>query len=153
MTLRIGQQAPDFHRTTHEGESINLASFQGEKAVVLYFYPKDETPGCTAEACSFRDAYEDFTDAGAIVIGVSPDSADSHEKFAAHHRLPFKLISDESGELRRSYDVPKAMLGMLPGRVTYVIDKQGKVQHVFNSMLKAKRHVTEALSVVKRLAG
>lgn len=152
MTLRIGQQAPDFDKTTHEGESISLANLRGEKAVVLYFYPKDETPGCTAEACSFRDAYEDFVDAGAVVIGVSPDSSASHEKFAAHHRLPFKLISDESGELRRNYAVPKAMLGMLPGRVTYVIDKQGKVQHMFNSMLKAKRHVAEALTVVRRLA-
>ncbi|WP_052548226.1 peroxiredoxin [Enhygromyxa salina] len=153
MTLQIGQQAPDFDATTHAGESISLSALRGDKAVVLYFYPKDETPGCTAEACSFRDAYEDFTDAGAVVIGVSSDSPDSHEKFAANHRLPFKLISDESGDLRRSYDVPKAMLGMLPGRVTYVIDKQGKVQHVFNSMLKAKRHVAEALTVVKRLAG
>jgi peroxiredoxin Q/BCP len=118
----------------------------------LYFYPKDETPGCTAEACTFRDAYEDFTDAGAVVIGVSADSLSSHEKFAAHHRLPFVLISDEDGTLRRAYDVPSSMLGMLPGRVTYVIDREGKVQHVFNSQIQAKRHVKEALEVVKRIA-
>jgi peroxiredoxin Q/BCP len=152
MTLHIGQQAPDFDKTAHDGEPLSLASFRGNKAVVLYFYPKDETPVCTAEACTFRDAYEDFVDAGAVVIGVSADSLESHEKFAAHHRLPFKLISDEDGDLRRRYEVPKSLLGMLPGRVTYVIDKQGEIQHVFNSQLFGKRHVSEALAVVERLA-
>lgn len=152
MTLPIGATAPDFDKQTHAGETLRLSALRGDKVVVLYFYPKDETPGCTAEACSFRDAYEDFTDAGAVVIGVSADSLERHEKFAANHRLPFSLISDGDGELRRSYAVPKSLLGLLPGRVTYVIDKQGKVQHVFNSQLQAKRHVSEALEVVKRLA-
>ena len=151
MTLRIGQPAPEFEKTTHKGETISLAKLRGDKAVVLYFYPKDETPGCTAEACSFRDAYEDFVEAGAVVIGVSQDSLASHEKFAAHHRLPFELISDDDGLLRRSYDVPSSMLGILPGRVTYVIDREGKVQHVFNSQIQAKRHVKEALEVVRRI--
>ena len=152
MTLSIGQQAPDFEKPTHKGETISLAKLRGDKAVVLYFYLKDETPGCTAEACTFRDAYEDFTDAGAVVIGVSQDSLASHEKFAAHHRLPFELISDEDGTLRRAYEVPSSMLGILPGRVTYVIDRDGKVAHVFNSQIQAKRHVKEALDVVKRIA-
>ena len=152
MTLSIGEQAPDFEKTTHDGERVSLATLRGQKAVVLYFYPKDETPGCTAEACSFRDSYEDFVDAGAVVIGVSPDSDKSHESFAEHHRLPFKLISDGDGDLRRRYKVPSAMLGILPGRVSYVIDKQGKIAHVFNSMLKAKRHVSEALAIVKKLS-
>lgn len=151
MTLSTGQTAPDFEKTTHKGETLTLAQFRGEKAVVLYFYPKDETPGCTAQACSFRDAYEDFVEAGAVVIGVSADSLDRHGQFAAHHRLPFELISDEDGMLRRKYNVPSSMLGLLPGRVTYVIDREGKVQHVFNSQLQAKRHVKEALAVVKRL--
>jgi thioredoxin-dependent peroxiredoxin len=153
MTLRIGERAPDFEKTTHKGETLSLAQLRGQKAVVLYFYPKDETPGCTAEACSFRDAYEDFTDAGAVVIGVSPDSLDKHEQFAAHHRLPFELISDEDGALRREYDVSPSMLGLLPGRVTYVIDREGTIQHVFNSQIQARRHVSEALAVVKRIAG
>jgi thioredoxin-dependent peroxiredoxin len=152
MTLSIGEQAPDFDKTTHDGERVNLASLRGEKAVVLYFYPKDETPGCTAEACSFRDSYEDFVEAGAVVIGVSADSDKSHEQFAAHHRLPFKLISDKDGDLRRRYKIPTKMLGIIPGRVSYVIDKQGKIAHVFNSMLQAKRHVSEALAIVKQLA-
>jgi thioredoxin-dependent peroxiredoxin len=152
MTLRTGTPAPDFEKTTHTGETLTLSQFRGVKTVVLYFYPKDETPGCTAQACSFRDAYEDFVDAGAVVIGVSADNLDRHEQFAAHHRLPFELISDDDGMLRRKYNVPTSMLGMLPGRVTYVIDREGKVQHVFNSQLQAKRHVKEALAVVKRLS-
>jgi peroxiredoxin Q/BCP len=151
MTLSIGEQAPDFDKTTHDGERLSLSRFRGEKAVVLYFYPKDETPGCTAEACSFRDSYEAFVEAGAVVVGVSPDSDESHEKFAAHHRLPFKLISDADGELRRRYKVPSTLLGIVPGRVSYVIDKQGKIRHVFNSMLQAKRHVSEALAVIEKL--
>ena len=151
MTLRIGQQAPEFEKTTHKGETIRLAQLRGDKAVVLYFYPKDDTPGCTAEACSFRDAYEDFVDAGAVVVGVSADSLDSHEQFAAHHRLPFELISDGDGKLRKAYQVPTSMLGLLPGRVTYVIDREGKVQHVFNSQVQARRHVKEALEVVRRI--
>jgi peroxiredoxin Q/BCP len=152
MTLRVGQQAPDFEKATHKGETISLAKLRGAKAVVLYFYPKDDTPGCTAEACTFRDAYEDFSDAGAVVIGVSADSLKSHEKFATHHRLPFELISDEDGKLRKAYEVPSNMLGLIPGRVTYVIDREGKIQHVFNSQIQAKRHVQEALEVVKRIA-
>jgi thioredoxin-dependent peroxiredoxin len=156
MTLRIGHQAPEFEKTTHKGETISLAKLRGgegvgAKAVVSYFYPKDETPGCTAEACSFRDAYEDFVDAGAVVVGVSADSLASHEQFAANHNLPFELISDEDGALRRAYNVPTSMLGLLPGRVTYVIDRDGKVQHVFNSQIQAKRHVKEALEVVRRI--
>ncbi len=152
MTLSIGATAPDFERETHEGGRFKLSDLRDDKIVVLYFYPKDETPGCTAQACSFRDAYEDFTDAGAVVVGVSADTLESHESFVAHHRLPFTLISDSDGSLRRLYKVATRMLGLIPGRVTYVIDKQGKVQHVFNSMVQAKRHVAEALQVVERLA-
>lgn len=153
MTLSIGSPAPEFDKTSHDGKPVSLAALRGDKAVVLYFYPKDETPACTKEACSFRDTYEDFLEAGAVVIGVSSDDAASHDRFAARHRLPFLLISDEDGQLRRDYDVPKSMLGLLPGRVTYVIDKQGAIRHVFNSQLQAKRHVSEALEVVRRIAG
>jgi peroxiredoxin Q/BCP len=152
MTLSIGEQAPDFDKVTHDGERVSLSSLRGQKAVVLYFYPKDETPGCTAEACSFRDSYEDFVEAGAVVIGVSADSDESHGQFAAHHRLPFSLVSDRDGDLRRRYKVPSKMLGIVPGRVSYVIDKEGKIRHVFNSMLQAKRHVSEALAIVKTLS-
>jgi len=117
---------------------------------VLYFYPKDNTPACTAEACSFRDAYTAFTDAGAQVIGVSSDSADSHTAFAQRHALPFPLASDPGGGLRKAFGVPKT-LGLLPGRVTYVIDRGGVVRSVFNSMFAPQKHVDAALGVIKTL--
>ncbi len=149
--IGVGAQAPDFTKTTQNGDSITLSQYRGDKAVVLYFYPKDETPGCTAEACTFRDSFEDFVEAGAVVIGVSQDSDSSHKRFAEHHRLPFALVSDGDAVLQKAYGVKKTM-GLVPGRVTYVIDRDGNVQHVFNSLLNAKKHVREALEVVKRLS-
>src|SRR5262245_46270571 len=144
-TVEVGQKAPDFDLPDANGKRVRLADFKGKRAVVLYFYPKDDTPGCTAEACSFRDSYEDFQEAGAEVIGVSSDSEAKHSKFAARHRLPFTLLSDAKGEVRKKYGVP-ATFGLLPGRVTYVIDKKGVVRHVFNSQMQATRHVSEALA-------
>jgi peroxiredoxin Q/BCP len=116
---------------------------------VIYFYPRDDTPGCTKEACSFRDHYEEFREAGAEVIGVSSDSASSHQGFARRHRLPFLLLADRGGEVRKRYGVP-ATLGLLPGRVSYVIDREGIVRHVFESQLQATRHVDEALAALRR---
>jgi thioredoxin-dependent peroxiredoxin len=150
MAIGVGDQAPDFQLTDQAGRKVSLADFRGQKAVVLYFYPKDETPGCTKEACSFRDSYEDFVKAGAEVIGVSGDSVDKHKSFAEHHRLPFTLLADEGNQLRKAYGVP-ATLWILPGRVTYVIDKQGVVRHVFDSQLQATKHIDEALTVVRAL--
>ncbi|OJH41808.1 peroxiredoxin [Cystobacter ferrugineus] len=152
MTIKVGDEAPDFNFTHKNGSPASLKSLRQQKAVVLYFYPKDDTPGCTAQACSFRDAYEDFIQAGAEVIGVSSDETSSHESFAAKHRLPFTLLSDADGSLRKSYGVPRSFLGLLPGRVTYVIDREGIVRHVFNSQLQATKHITEALDVLKRLS-
>ena len=152
MAIKGGDEAPDFRFTHKNGSAVNLKDLRRQKAVVLYFYPKDETPGCTAQACSFRDAYEDFVQAGAEVIGVSADAQASHESFASHHRLPFTLVSDTDGALRKSYGVPRSFLGLAPGRVTYVIDREGIVQHVFDSQLQAKRHISEAMDVVKRLS-
>jgi peroxiredoxin Q/BCP len=150
-SIGVGDAAPDFTKTTQNGDTISLSQYRGNKTVVLYFYPKDETPGCTAEACTFRDNFEDFVEAGAVVIGVSQDSEQSHKSFAEHHRLPFLLVSDCDKAIQKAYGVPKSM-GLLPGRVTYVIDREGIVQHVFNSQLNAKKHVREALDVVKRLS-
>jgi len=150
-TIGVGEIAPDFTKTTQNGDTITLSQFRGQKTVVLYFYPKDETPGCTAEACGFRDHFEDFVEAGAVVIGVSQDSEQSHRSFAEHHGLPFVLVSDGDKALQQAYGVPKTM-GILPGRVTFVIDREGAVRHVFNSQLNAKKHVREALGVVKRLS-
>ena len=150
-SIGVGATAPDFTKTTQDGETITLSQYRRDKAVVLYFYPKDETSGCTAEACTFRDNYEDFVEAGAVVIGVSQDSDRSHKRFAEHHRLPFILVSDRDNALRKAYGVPKTM-GLIPGRVTYVIDREGVVRHVFNSQINVKKHVRDALEVVKRLS-
>ncbi|HTY17273.1 MAG TPA: peroxiredoxin [Myxococcota bacterium] len=146
--VAVGDRAPEFGLPDASGATVRLSDFRGKKAVVLYFYPKDDTPGCTKEACSFRDSYEDFTTAGAEVIGVSSDSGDSHRGFASKYKLPFTLLSDRGGEVRRKYGVP-ATLGLLPGRVTFVIDRDGVVRHVFNSQLAATRHVREALDALR----
>lgn len=150
MTLRIGDPAPDFTLPSGSGREVRLSDVLKQQAVVLYFYPKDETAGCTAEACAFRDSYEVFTDAGAEVIGVSDDSVESHRAFAAHHRLPFVLLADAGGAIRKRYGVT-ARLGFLKGRVTFVIDRQGIVRHVFDSQVQATRHVTEALETIRTL--
>src|SRR5678815_1058000 len=147
--LKEGSTAPAFKTTDANGETVSLKDLRGQK-VVLYFYPKDDTPGCTKEACSFRDSYQSFTDAGAEVVGVSSDDGASHQKFAEKFHLPFTLVSDTGGSVRKRYGVP-ATLGLLPGRVTFVIDRDGIVRHVFNSQLQATKHVDEALGVIKRL--
>ena len=148
--IRAGDKAPDFTLPSQSGEQVRLYDRLGERVVVLYFYPKDNTPGCTAEACAFRDSHEVFTDAGAEVIGVSSDSVAKHTAFADQHELPFTLLSDQGGRVRKSYGVP-AVVGLIPGRVTYVIDRQGTVRHVFNSMTNIGRHVSDALEVVRQL--
>lgn len=148
--IQVGDKAPDFSLPSQSGEQVQLSDRLGEKVVVLYFYPKDETPGCTKEACAFRDSHEVFTDAGAEVIGVSSDSVDKHASFAEHHKLPFTLLADKGGAVRKSYGVPAA-LGVLPGRVTYVIDQSGTVRHVLNSMTDIGRHVGDALDVVRQI--
>ena len=147
----LSQPAPDSTREAHNGEEVRLANYLGKSVVVLYFYPMDGTPVCTKEACSFRDAFEDFTKLGAVVIGVSADSPERHQAFAASRALPFLLLSDHDGSLRKAYQVPKT-LGILPGRVTYVIDKAGVVRHVFSALFTAERHVAEALEIVRALA-
>ncbi len=149
-TKKIGDLAPDVAFSTHTGERVSLQDYLKRHAVVLYFYPKDHTPICTKEACAFRDAYEDFVEAGATVIGVSADSDQSHQTFAQKHRLPFVLMSDTEGTLRKAFGVPKTM-GILPGRVTYVIDKKGIIRHVFSAQLLADQHVKEALAVINEL--
>ena len=147
--LRIGDRAPDFTLPAGDGKAVSLADLRG-KVAVLFFYPKDETPGCTREACEFRDSYDTFAEAGATVIGVSDDSVESHRKFAAHHRLPMTLLSDEGGRVRKAFGV-QSLFG-LPDRVTFVLDAQGTIQHVFQARLRFGKHVDEALAVVRRLA-
>jgi peroxiredoxin Q/BCP len=150
MAIKVGDKAPDFTLNSATGEKVSLKDFYGKKSVVLYFYPKDDTPGCTAESCAFRDSYEVFKEAGAEVIGVSGDSQQSHQQFASKYNLPFILLSDSDNKLRQLYGVP-ATLFILPGRVTYVIDKQGVVRHIFDSMMNFKGHVEESLKTLKEI--
>ena len=148
--IQAGDTAPDFTLPSQSGEPVRLHDRLGQRVVVLYFYPKDNTPGCTAEACAFRDSYEVFAEADAEVIGISSDSADKHAAFAGQHQLPFTLLSDQGGKVRKLYGVPP-VLGLLPGRVTYVIDRQGTVRHVFKSMTNIGQHVSDAEEIVRQL--
>jgi peroxiredoxin Q/BCP len=150
MTLQIGAKAPNFTLPRSTGEPFTLADVLGKRTVVLFFYPKDDTPGCTVEACTFRDNYQAFAEAGAEVIGVSSDSGASHDAFASKHKLPMTLLTDAGGNVRRLYGV-RPTLGLLPGRATFVIDRSGTIAHVFVSQLRVKSHVEQALNVVKGL--
>jgi thioredoxin-dependent peroxiredoxin len=144
-----GALAPDFELPDQKGHMVRLSRFRGKSPVVLYFYPKDDTTGCTAEACRFRDDREQFAAAGAQIIGISSDSSESHARFAAKYNLPFLLLSDREGKVRKLYGVKKT-LGLIPGRVTFVIDREGIIRHVFSSQAKPQQHVTEALAALKR---
>jgi len=150
LSVKVGDKAPDFTLPSQMGDNVTLSEFLGKKNVVLYFYPKDETPGCKKEACSFRDSYEEFTKLGAEVLGVSGQSVESHKSFATHHGLPFILLSDMDNKVRKLYGVPSSM-GILPGRVTYIIDKKGVVRHIFNSQTQAEWHVKEAKDTLREL--
>ncbi len=150
MPVKVGDTAPDFTLSSQSGTSVSLKDFLGKKCVVVYFYPKDDTPGCTKESCAFRDQYEVFNSAGAEVIGISADSPESHQRFAAKYQLPFSLLSDSGNQVRKLYGVP-ASFGLLPGRVTYVIDQQGIVQNVFNSQFNFKGHIEESLKIIQQL--
>ena len=146
----VGSPAPDFKLQTSNGGFVSLLDFRGRKNVVVYFYPKDFTRGCTAEACGFRDAYVEFKDLGAEVIGISGDDLKSHQAFVKEHNLPFILLSDPDGSVRKAYGVKKS-LGIIPGRVSFVIDKQGIVRLIFSSQMRATAHDDEALGVLKSL--
>jgi peroxiredoxin Q/BCP len=151
FTVKVGDKAPDFTLPSQMGDNVTLSEFFGKKNVVLYFYPKDETPGCTREACNFRDSYEELTSLGAEVLGISGQSVESHKSFASHYGLPFILLSDKDNKVRELYDVPSTM-GILPGRVTYIIDKKGIIRHIFSSQTQTQRHVEEAKNTLKKLA-
>jgi peroxiredoxin Q/BCP len=151
MELKKGDRIPNFVAKDANGNDFDSRNLVGQKPVVIYFYPKDNTPGCTAQACSFRDQYEDFKDLGAEVIGISSDSLASHQKFARQYKLPFILLSDYDKKIRKLFGVPSGMFGMLPGRVTYVADKEGTIIMVFDSML-ATKHIPKALQAVKKLS-
>ena len=150
MELKIGDKAPHFKAKDTNGNDFDSQTIVGKKTLVLYFYPKDNTPGCTAQACSFRDQYQDFQDLGAEVIGISSDSVASHQKFSKQYQLPFLLLSDADKKIRHLFGVPSSLFGLLPGRVTYVTDKKGVVTMIFDSVMGAK-HIAKALEAVKKL--
>jgi thioredoxin-dependent peroxiredoxin len=148
--LRVGDPAPDFTLPVTTGKTVSLTDFRGRAEVVLFFYAKDNSPVCSTEACSFRDSYETFRDAGAEVIGISADSPESHGRFAQRLHLPFLLLSDAGGSVRSQYGVSRTF-GLIPGRVTFLIDKQGIVRHVFSSQFHPIKHVSEMLGVLRKL--
>lgn len=150
VSVKVGDNAPDFTLPSQMGDNVTLSEYFGKKNVVLYFYPKDESSGCTREACTFRDQYDIFTSLDAEVLGVSGQSVESHKSFATHHGLPFILLSDVDNKVRKLYGVP-ATMGVIPGRVTFIIDKKGVVRHVFNSQIQPVKHVEEAKQVLEKL--
>ena len=151
MPIAVGDQAPQFKAIDQNGVERSIADLGG-KPLVLFFYPKDDTPGCTIEACSFRDQYSAFQALGAEVWGVSGDGASSHRRFAGKHQLPYPLLVDEGNALRNAFGVAKTLF-VLPGRVTYVIDGAGVVRLVFDEMLDANAHVRQAIATLEQLKG
>lgn len=149
MEIKIGSTVPNIVLHNQNGEIFDLKKETAGKNVVLYFYPKDETPGCTAQACAFRDQFEDFTDAEAVVIGISGQSVESHKAFAEKHQLTFTLLADEGNKIRKQFGVPTNFFGLLPGRVTYVINKTGKVVYIFNSQTNISGHIEQSLKILK----
>jgi peroxiredoxin Q/BCP len=148
-SIQPGDTAPDFELPDATGTPIRLSRYRGVNAVVIYFYPKDDTGVCTKQACAFRDDFSKFQAAGAVILGISDDSAVSHTGFSARYRLPFPLLSDKGGRVRKLYGVTKKF-GVLPGRVTFVIDRDGIVRHVYSALFESDQHVQEALSALAR---
>lgn len=149
MSLTVGDKLPEFSLLDQEGRSRDDKQLRG-KPVVLFFYPKDDTPGCTAEACGFRDKYDLFKIFGAEVWGISGDGENSHRLFAEKNNLPFPLLCDKGNKLRSTFGVPK-VLGLLDGRVTYIVDRKGIVRHIFNDLLNGTAHVNEALRILQEI--
>jgi peroxiredoxin Q/BCP len=149
--IEVGSSIPEFTLKDQNGVNFDSKKVIGEKNLVIYFYPKDDSPGCTKQACSFRNQYDEFNDLDALIIGISGQSIDSHKKFADKYRLTYPILSDEGNKVRKLFGVPTNLLGLLPGRVTYVADKKGKVIYIFNSQLKAEQHVDEAIKILKTL--
>ena len=150
--VKRGDKAPDFTLPNQNGVLVSLSDYNKQNNVVLFFYPKDFSPGCTTQACSFRDHYEDFTDLGAEVVGISSDSVESHKRFLDEYLLPFTLLSDRDGKVRSLYGSTKGF-GLIPGRYTFIIDMEGIIRHIFTSETNMKKHIDEALRVLREIMG
>ncbi|MEY4603270.1 MAG: hypothetical protein RIT43_562 [Bacteroidota bacterium] len=151
-SLRIGDLCPEFSLEDQYGKRFDIRELLGKKIIVVFFYPKDNTSGCTKEACSFRDQYEIFKELGAEVIGVSSDSVISHKGFAEKHHLPYILLSDPQNDLRKQFGVPKSLFGLIPGRVSYVIGTDGRIKGIFNAMTDPVGHVNYAVKCIQELS-
>ncbi len=149
--ISVGSTVPSFELKDQNGKVFQLDSVLGKKNLVIYFYPKDDTPGCTAEACAFRDQFEVFEESDAMIIGISAQSVESHLNFAKKHNLNFTLLSDNGNKVRKLFGVPNNLFGLISGRVTYIVDKEGKVVFVFNSQTQAEKHVEEALRILNEI--
>ena len=146
--LKEGDKAPHFSGTIQDGSTISLDNYKGKK-LVLYFYPKDDTPGCTKQACSFRDSFSQFETLNATVIGISSDSVESHRDFADKYQLQFSLLSDTEGKVRDLFGVKNDVLGLIPGRVSYIVDKNGVIISIYNNQFGSVKHIENALEVLR----
>lgn len=149
--IKIGDPCPHFVLNNQKGDPYPIKEHIGEKILCIYFYPKDDTPGCIKEACSFRDNFTEFQDMGCEVIGISSNSIQEHKDFAAKYNLPFNLLADSQKEVRKAFGVPSNLFGIIPGRVTYIIDKNGIVQGIYNTQTQPLHHIKHALEKVKEL--
>lgn len=148
--VKVGESAPDFSLPNEENKLVSLSDYREKSSVVLFFYPKDFSPGCTSQACHFRDNYEDFTDLGATVLGISGDSVETHKKFLDQYLFPFSLLSDKGDQVRKIYGATKGF-GLLPGRYTFVIDKNGIIRYIFTSETNMKKHIDESIRILKEI--
>ncbi|HPC97664.1 MAG TPA: peroxiredoxin [Bacteroidales bacterium] len=151
--LKTGDKVPLFSLPDQDGKLFDIGSLLGRRNLVIFFYPQDESPACTREVCYFRDLYDAFIEANAEVIGISGQSVDSHNAFAGKNLLPYRILSDEGNRIRKLFGVPSFLFGTLPGRVTYIIDSEGKIVHVFSSQLRPEKHADEALKILFLLKG
>jgi len=149
--MKIGDPCPSFELPDQHGNLVNSNQYIGKQKLVIFFYPKDETPGCTKEACSFRDSHEEFLSLDCQVIGISSDSVNSHRHFSERHNFNYILLSDTDKKVRKAFQVPRSLFGLLPGRVTYIVDKQGIIRGIHNSQLNPTSHINEALALVKQI--
>ena len=149
--IKVGSKLPEFKLPDQNGKEFDIKNFIGKQKLVIYFYPKDESAGCTKEACYFRDQYNVFKNAGAMIIGISGQSVESHKKFADNHHLTFTLLSDSNNAVRKMFGAYTKAIGNFPSRITYVVDKTGTIVYIFESLTEPTRHVDEALKIIKEM--
>lgn len=151
MSIQIGDKIPSFTLLNQNNQEVDINSFVRTKNIVIYFYPKDNTPGCTKEACSFRDAMQNLNDLDCEIIGISADSVTSHKAFATQYNLKYNLLSDTNNQVRKLFGVPRNLFGIIPGRVSYICDKEGIVLHIVNSQMNPEKHIQETLETLQAI--